>query len=693
MVAIVTRVVGWLIGAGVAVLAVGLAGPSQAVSTDFVSTWNPANTSTGSSANNQVRLPLESDGTYNFTVNWGDGSSDLITSWNQAEVTHTYATPANAPFTVTISGTLRGWRFNSTGDRLKILTVEQWGTFNPGNNGRGFADAANLDVNATDGPDLTGVTNLDQIFSGASSLTSIGDWDVSGVDQLGGMFMFAPSFNQDISGWDTSSATNMGSMFMSAAAFNQDISGWDTSKVTSIGQMFRGATSFDQDISGWDTSSATSMSEMFFNASSFNQDISGWDTNKVTTMARMFRGATSFNQDLGGWDVSAVANMAEMFSSSGLSTQNYDNALIGWSAKAVQSNVSLGALGIKYSCAAKDARQSLITDHTWTIADAGLTACVTISPNPVAFGATGVGQGSSQGVTVTNSGGSNLIMPADALSLTGTGASQFTLSADTCSSTTLPAAGTCSVTVTFMPVAGGDTSAALQLTSNAITSPDLVPITGTAVVPGFSVFPGSLDFGSVTVGSSSGPRPVTVTNSGTSALTVSAPTIIGAGYAITADVCADTQLAPGATCTVQVSFAPGVTGAAEGQLVFATNAPGGPHTVSLTGTGTKAAKKKQTLKPKLPKRIKLSGITVITPANARTNAGQLVRTIIRGGPANRTAAGEVRYYTVVRGPNGKTSVRTYGYPNLRIKATQKAPATTDYTAFARSATYTRGTRN
>ena len=102
--------------------------------------------------------------------------------------------------------------------------------------------------------------------------------------------------------------------------------------------------------------------------------------------------------------------------------------------------------------------------------------------------------------------------------------------------------------------------------------------------------------------------------------------------------------------------------------------------------------KKQTLKTKLPKRIKVSGLTVITPANTRTNAGQLVRTLVRGGPVKPTAAGQVRYFTVVRGPKGKTSVRTNGYPNLRLKVTQKAPATTGYTAFTRTATYTKGTR-
>lgn len=69
-----------------------------------------------------------------------------------------------------------------------------------------------------------------------------------------------------------------------------------------------------------------------------------------------------------------------------------------------------------------------------------------------------------------------------------------------------------------------------------------------------------------------------------------------------------------------------------------------------------------------------------------------MRTTVRGGPTKPTAAGEVRYYTIVRGPNGKTSVRTYGHPKLRLKVTQRAPATEGYTAFKRTATYTGGKR-
>ena len=58
-------------------------------SNTFVSQWNTGLTSTGSSTSQQVKLPLESSGTYDFTVDCGDGVNNTITSWNQAEVTHT----------------------------------------------------------------------------------------------------------------------------------------------------------------------------------------------------------------------------------------------------------------------------------------------------------------------------------------------------------------------------------------------------------------------------------------------------------------------------------------------------------------------------------------------------------------------------------------------------------------------------
>ena len=55
----------------------------------FQSTWD---TTQAGSSNNQVVLPLVSNGDYDFRIDWGDGTSnrDTITAYNQAEVTHTY---------------------------------------------------------------------------------------------------------------------------------------------------------------------------------------------------------------------------------------------------------------------------------------------------------------------------------------------------------------------------------------------------------------------------------------------------------------------------------------------------------------------------------------------------------------------------------------------------------------------------
>ena len=310
----------------------------------FEFTINTANTSTGSTAADQFKLPLVSSLTLNAVVDWGDGSSDTITVFNQAETTHTYA--SSGTYTVSITGDLSGWQFANGGDRLKMLDVLQWSGLNISTN-LGFWGCTNLTCSATDAPIITS-TSLSQYFNSCSNFNgAIGNWDVNSVTDMGGMFFNNTVFNQDIGAWDVSSVTNMSvmfrlnlafnqdigswdvsavttmqNMFTNATAFNQDIGSWDVSAVTTMQSMFQSATAFNQDIGSWDTGSVTNMTSMFTNATAFNQDIGSWDTSSVTTMQGMFNNATAFNQDIGSWDVSSVTNMSNMFLGAAAFNQN-----------------------------------------------------------------------------------------------------------------------------------------------------------------------------------------------------------------------------------------------------------------------------------------------------------------------------------------------------------------------------------
>ena len=388
----------------------------------FTTVWNT--TKPGVSGNNQVRLPLESSGNYYFLVDWGDGTDDIITSWNQAEVIHTYG--LEGVYVVNITGTIIGWRFDDGGDCAKLIEIMQWGVLGLGNSGSYFAGCYNLNITATDILNLTGTTTLESAFEGCSKLNkveSMNDWDVSSVTNMAYMFQDTENFNQNISAWDVSSVTTMEVMFERSRKFNQDISGWDVSIVTSMRYMFGSTDSFNQDISGWDVSQVTNMMYMFFNTHNFNQDIGDWDVSNVLSMDSMFFAATSFNQDIGDWNVSNVVNMFQMFSNAfwfnqniscwdvssvttmwgmfndagmfnqdlgswnvskvavmtnmfkdvTLSTPNYDSLLIGWSSlPSLQGYVNFHGGNSKYNSTTIDERQILIDVYNWTITDGGV---------------------------------------------------------------------------------------------------------------------------------------------------------------------------------------------------------------------------------------------------------------------------------------------------------------------------------
>ena len=182
------------------------------------------------------------------------------------------------------------------------------------------------------------------------------------------------------------------------------------------------------------------------------------------------------------------------------------------------------------------------------------------------------------------------ISAAKSVTLNSTGAGPLTIgpitaSGDFAQSNNCPgslAAGlNCTINVTFNPSVPGAVSGALTISDDAASSPQLVALSGTGVIP-LTFKPASLNLGSVAVGHTS-TKTVTLTNNQSSALNLSVTA--SANYSVTGGTCGAT-LAGGAKCTIVVTFQPTVNGVVAGGLSIADNSPLSPQIVALTGTGT-----------------------------------------------------------------------------------------------------------
>ncbi|WP_348263220.1 choice-of-anchor D domain-containing protein [Telmatobacter sp. DSM 110680] len=216
-----------------------------------------------------------------------------------------------------------------------------------------------------------------------------------------------------------------------------------------------------------------------------------------------------------------------------------------------------------------------------------VTGSVTVSPTSIAFPDTSDGTSSAaQTVTLSNSSASTVSLGP--VGLSGPNAGDFVIASNACGAN-LAAAANCTIGVQFKPTSSGSRTATLGVSANGTSLQVSLSGTGTnSSTSGVSVAPTSITFASVAIGSTSSPKSVTLSNGGTSALTISSIAITGANasdFAITSKTCGSTLIAA-SSCSVTMTFTPSASGTRTADLVFTDSAGNSPQTATLTGTAS-----------------------------------------------------------------------------------------------------------
>lgn len=227
----------------------------------------------------------------------------------------------------------------------------------------------------------------------------------------------------------------------------------------------------------------------------------------------------------------------------------------------------------------------------------GGTGIASVSPSTLAYGNQLINTTSAaQSVTVTNTGSASLTVSG--VTLTGTHPGDYSIASNSCTAP-VAAGQSCSVGVKFAPTTTGSRTASLQIASDASNGTQSVPLAGEGIAPLATPSPGSLNFGDQAVNtyvngmlvmaSTSSPRTVTVSNTGTSVLHVSSVWISGPNandFFIQSNTCGSAAVPSGGSCSMSLTFSPNYTGARSATLSIASDALNGTQSVGLSGVGT-----------------------------------------------------------------------------------------------------------
>ncbi|HEX5411659.1 MAG TPA: choice-of-anchor D domain-containing protein, partial [Terriglobia bacterium] len=221
--------------------------------------------------------------------------------------------------------------------------------------------------------------------------------------------------------------------------------------------------------------------------------------------------------------------------------------------------------------------------QTTALTGVGIAPGATLSPTSLTFGNQPVGTSSApQNVALSNPG-------SGTLNITSIGVTGDFSQSNNCGSSLAPGSN-CTISVTFLPAATGTRTGSLTVSDDATTSPQTANLTGTGVtatgIPIVDLSLTAVAFGKQNVGTTSPSQAVRLSNTGTGSLSFFGISITGgnSGDFTQSNNCG-AGLAPGSSCTVNVTFSPTAAGTRTSSLTFTDSAADSPQTVSLTGSG------------------------------------------------------------------------------------------------------------
>jgi hypothetical protein len=143
-------------------------------------------------ANQQVVIGTQTWGSApNYTIDWGDGNSETVTT--TAAPTHTYASAGT--YDVKISGTFYRFRYssiNNSSQRNRLTDIKQWGNISYTTMEDAFKNCDGLGViSATDTPTIASNGKLKNMFaySSVTAVNNIENWDVSNISNMDSVFI------------------------------------------------------------------------------------------------------------------------------------------------------------------------------------------------------------------------------------------------------------------------------------------------------------------------------------------------------------------------------------------------------------------------------------------------------------------------------------------------------------------------